>query len=200
MWQCVLPKYSLRMWGWTLNIHLLGLQHLVFPTHVGMNQRHIHRNKRRGSIPYACGDEPYTAVSSSIQSMYSLRMWGWTSILNCVFCPFTVFPTHVGMNPYFSLLSVRNPRIPYACGDEPTKELTENWLSKYSLRMWGWTSNIPPITAIIIVFPTHVGMNLLRIMQCKQLTGIPYACGDEPIIAINQQTNKQYSLRMWGWT
>ena len=51
----------------------------------------------------------------------------------------------------------------------------------------------------ICVFPTHVGMNRGLYGGPYGGSGIPHACGDEPMGGADILDISSYSPRMWGW-
>ena len=48
----------------------------VCPTYVGMNRGSILGRIRQDGMPHVCGDEPATAYTEKLLSMYAPRMWG----------------------------------------------------------------------------------------------------------------------------
>ena len=127
-------------------------------------------------------------------------MWGWTKNWGRNAGNSKVFPTHVGMNLFNENIGQEIIGIPYACGDEPLIYRRWTEIGQYSLRMWGWTSWSASIFPYILVFPTHVGMNLQEKYEMGLKWSIPYACGDEPSTQLQTLGIDAYSLRMWGWT
>ena len=82
-------------------------------------------------------------------------------------CPnygiFLVFPTQVGMIPSRFTNNNSKTRFPHTSGDDPQKWDVLNADVKFSPHKWGWSSRFLISASTFLVFPTQVGMILVKL-------------------------------------
>ena len=132
----------------------------VFPTYVGVILPWTVISRGWWGIPHVCGGDPPMLNQQPIARM--------------------VFPTYVGVILILVVTTPIDPSIPHVCGGDPGVTFILNHATRYSPRMWGWSSEKIRGPSRIIVFPTYVG-----------------------VIPSSDSCNGRwswYSPRMWGWS
>ncbi len=171
-------------------------------------------------VPHARGDGPRYLYCPLNQLKRSPRTWGWTETKPSTTSKSVAFPTHVGMDrsvlrgpgtgqsvphargdgPQAWAIWVAQTRVPHARGDGPLallSRITRRWRSP---RTWGWTVIDDVFRDAVDAFPTHVGMDRLRIALEERLQRVPHARGDGPPAQGSWPGRGWRSPRTWGWT
>ena len=168
---------SPRTWGCFSLTHRHIGRVLVFPTHVGVC---------RSPRPDQCG------------SASSPRTWGCFHARRQHASAFFVFPTHVGVfldeRPYLELID----GLPHARGGVSWGGLQAGRVISSSPRTWGCFPCILPFPALYGVFPTHVGVFLVRKSTDRPDVSLPHARGG---VSKGQKQAKRQSMsspRTWG--
>ena len=151
---------SPRMWG----CFRYGLRAAdtppVFPTHVGVFLPNVRSRERLLSLPHACGGVSLQSRMSSKPFKSSPRMWGCFRTRRGPSCLTCVFPTHVGVFPLFTQVSLNLGSLPHACGGVSICQLVRSVYILSSPRMWGCFRCREVQREPDGVFPTHVGVFL----------------------------------------
>ncbi len=94
----------------------------------------------------------------------------------------------------------RRPCFPHGCGDGPLSPLYSCPFAQFSPRVWGWSGLAQNGLSIVQVFPTGVGMVRSSLRRAWASIRFPHGCGDGPIVAVMEETEYQFSPRVWGWS
>jgi len=70
----------------------------------------------------------------------------------------------------------------------------------FSPHTWGWTADYEWYVDNVLVFPTHVGMDLLARTIRSIVVCFPHTRGDGPEIRPYFDNDKKFSPHTWGWT
>ncbi len=90
--------------------------------------------------------------------------------------------------------------FPHTRGDGPEGGGAGSVIELFSPHTWGWTYDETASEYEIIVFPTHVGMDLSPASEAFPLRSFPHTRGDGPKARIAQGFLFQFSPHTWGWT
>jgi len=161
MWNW-LYQFSPHTWGWTSMVESGQLTSRVFPTHVGMDHIIPQPIQLMQGFPHTRGDGPLLKLGLSLPEVFSPHTWGWTLVLNQSLGMDFVFPTHVGMDLDRSQPGYCRRCFPHTRGDGPKWEKVIDIIVQFSPHTWGWTLEYPRTRCLPLVFPTHVGMDLVR--------------------------------------
>jgi len=71
--------------------------------------------------------------------------------------------------------------FPHTRGDGPLDDIIGGLEPKFSPHTWGWTKRARCESRLLIVFPTHVGMDLHGRMDRRQSQSFPHTRGDGPL-------------------
>ena len=148
---------SPRMWGCFLLYYPVLLFSAVFPTHVGVFLCSAGCCGAAMGLPHACGGVSGFRRHTASGTWSSPRMWGcfWGDIDSLL----------------WSL------GLPHACGGVSESKKFFPLLYVSSPRMWGCFLGTNDVGNLTAVFPTHVGVFLLRIIALVILRSLPHACG-----------------------
>ena len=111
-----------------------------------------------------------------------------------------VFPTPVGMVPFYRFHTRHTVSFPHARGDGPFLQLASGRAPMFSPRPWGWSVPACPWYAVRTVFPTPVGMVRERTTSTVQCRRFPHARGDGPANNLTLYPHMEFSPRPWGWS
>ena len=128
-------------------------------------------------LPHACGGVSVTVTVESIGGRSSPRVWGCFFISSRPVPQEVVFPTRVGvfLTKAGDRLTIR--RLPHACGGVSTVLTSFLDLATSSPRVWGCFSGQNHIMFGLSVFPTRVGVFLLKTGLSLLHKSLPHACG-----------------------
>ena len=153
---------SPRMWGCFQVKAQLERMDRVFPTHVGVFPHDAHEGFCSERLPHACGGVSMRTGNASSLGRSSPRMWGCFLVLKLPPKLEPVFPTHVGVFPIPHRNDERRTRLPHACGGVSYVYQCEIDIKESSPRMWGCFRGEEARLLLRVVFPTHVGVFLLK--------------------------------------
>nr|DAV39691.1 MAG TPA: hypothetical protein [Caudoviricetes sp.] len=125
-------------------------------------------------------------------------MWGCFHIFIMKSAAGIVFPTHVGVFLFSSCSDARSVCLPHACGGVSENALDHRTHAESSPRMWGcfWADYAKKDDSE--VFPTHVGVFLMKTLPRLQSSSLPHACGGVSLPFGLPVTLGKSSPRMWG--
>ena len=133
----VLHMSSPRTWGCFHADEQQVTFGIVFPTHVGVFLDRPIRQHGFDRLPHARGGVSFFTKSLLGNMLSSPRTWGCFSRPSgrryCV----GVFPTHVGVFPPCSVMTIRSPRLPHARGGVSEEGREQAFGYPSSPRTWG---------------------------------------------------------------
>ena len=168
------------MWRWSCNASFRRRTLLVFSTYVEMILLSKLVSVLRLSILHVCGDDPTTDTTTVDSYKYSPRMWRWSLHKNNNSQRWKVFSTYVEMIPPHHELSLNQLGILHVCGDDPVYVNKNALKTRYSPRMWRWSSYLSSRYLLLGVFSTYVEMILKKKPDDEKQFGILHVCGDDP--------------------
>ena len=191
-------RSSPRMWGCFPSGEDEDSLLYVFPTHVGVFLEKEPGESWEAGLPHACGGVSSKSVKRVNAFVSSPRMWGCFRLFLLRLRKLRVFPTHVGVFPFFQIFSGSFCRLPHACGgvSRSFKSFPRYPLS--SPRMWGCFLFHPAAPSLRWVFPTHVGVFHTRARYVGTFISLPHACGGVSPPAKTRIAFFMSSPRMWG--
>ena len=170
----------------------------VFPTHVGVFLAINRGRKVCQCLPHARGGVSRLLLFQRRHGWSSPRTWGCFHARRQHASAFFVFPTHVGVfldeRPYLELID----GLPHARGGVSWGGLQAGRVISSSPRTWGCFPCILPFPALYGVFPTHVGVFLVRKSTDRPDVSLPHARGG---VSKGQKQAKRQSMsspRTWG--
>ena len=98
-----------------------------------------------------------------------------------------VFPTHVGVFPYVEGTDYTLDRLPHARGGVSLPASLKPTPGKSSPRTWGCFYGFTSSGALLLVFPTHVGVFLLLLLYPVWELSLPHARGGVSINMFRMQ-------------
>ena len=214
----VADKSSPRTWGCFPSLPAWPHFRYVFPTHVGVFPESGHRFSLPGSLPHARGGVSVVAGFLGGLGVSSPRTWGCFRPQSCPTADLAVFPTHVGVFLRMDKKYFGKYRLPHARGGVSLIVLSVLPLPGSSPRTWGCFAKAANLGAVVpssprtwgcfqkdshywlvdSVFPTHVGVFLLRLLCLFVLYGLPHARGGVSHRAQRVQGQGGSSPRTWG--
>ena len=156
-----------------------------------------------------------------LSTAFSPHAWGWTYTKKGIMSSHIVFPTRVGVDraneakaPQFSKFSphawgwtaVRQPhqrfslRFPHTRGGGPVTDPITKLLFKFSPHAWGWTMARGCAQTSGSVFPTRVGVDLIRSWTIASTLRFPHTRGGGPGPRLALRASASFSPHAWGWT
>ena len=149
---------SPRTWGCFLFLKNRKKVVDVFPTHVGVFPSVMKLTLKLIGLPHARGGVSGERRTYCINGGSSPRTWGCFRKRTTFVYACEVFPTHVGVFPYYVSSMTTTGRLPHARGGVSGSAAWRYTTHVSSPRTWGcfcgakWRHQLP------YVFPTHVGV------------------------------------------
>ena len=134
-------------------------------------------------LPHARGGVSYIQRAINETTLSSPRPWG------CFFTNQTrsaiavVFPTPVGVFPAWGLQLALRDRLPHARGGVSLAYGSSLLKERSSPRPWGCFQNLVKQNEAYAVFPTPVGVFLVKLTCDRQIQCLPHARGGVSITA-----------------
>mgnify|MGYP006927217292 CR=1 FL=1 len=91
-------------------------------------------------------------------------------------------------------------RFPHTRGDGPKIDPHYGAFMAFSPHPWGWTVAAGRAGVADSVFPTPVGMDLLKREGDDHIRRFPHTRGDGPRAVRSFQLSTRFSPHPWGWT
>ena len=135
----ILPKYSPRMWRWSLSTFLPWPVEGVFSTYVEVILLVALSQHKCSGILHVCGGDPNTRVLYILLIVYSPRMWRWSHAYDQMAADQAVFSTYVEVIPIIIFCTSNVWCILHVCGGDPHTRLSMSSVCQYSPRMWRWS-------------------------------------------------------------
>ena len=173
----LISRSSPRSWGCFSAEGVEALSVVVFPTLVGVFL--VPSSSIRGCfcLPHARGGVSSRCKSGWAWLRSSPRSWGCFLKADAGACNGDVFPTLVGVFPAWRVSSSSICSLPHARGGVSiTLDLLRGW-GVSSPRSWGCFYYHETLLRIIRVFPTLVGVFLVRATRSSAAIRLPYARG-----------------------
>ena len=149
----------------------------VFPTHVGVFLKHVWTKAPDQSLPHARGGVSMGAHGDGGQVWSSPRTWGCFSQKACISISASVFPTHVGVFPECARILTLGRCLPHARGGVSFTPMERSFCVESSPRTWGCFYFGVAQRRRRVVFPTHVGVFLRRLIAVMISGSLPHARG-----------------------
>ncbi len=128
----------------------------------------------------------------------SPRAWGCFYRLLGIKKPSTVFPTGVGVFLHSLHLESIQARLPHGRGGVSTLPAFRVDTGPSSPRAWGCFSPTPSLRRMRRVFPTGVGVFLVRCKWCRSCFCLPHGRGGVSTLALSMWNFAASSPRAWG--
>ncbi len=192
--------FSPHAWGWSVCRAVRSSSKLVFPTRVGMVRFSAPFQKPGRGFPHTRGDGPALENHAFEKARFSPHAWGWSARRLKLQYFTIVFPTRVGMVRIASERSDSLGGFPHTRGDGPCRPENLGSRRKFSPHAWGWSVTISPEKAILIVFPTRVGMVREELAFFTGGRCFPHTRGDGPEVDYHATTRPRFSPHAWGWS
>ena len=136
----VVLKFSPRMWRWSRDWWCQRSNLWVFSTYVEVILFISPFSSCSISFLHVCGGDPKYYLPDEFVLLFSPRMWRWSYSASLPITPFKVFSTYVEV----ILIALTNQRFflcfLHVCGGDPYCHLPYNRPSRFSPRMWRWSS------------------------------------------------------------
>ena len=191
-------RSSPRSWGCFRTAGHVKKAVCVFPTLVGVFLQQRGCPFRAPGLPHARGGVSVAGRPKVTGNRSSPRSWG------CFFSPspravsMRVFPTLVGVFPVAGRIGHVRHGLPHARGGVSALALSPYSSISSSPRSWGCFL-FPPIRQLGHgVFPTLVGVFLLRDLDAPSPFGLPHARGGVSAKAVTAARHLASSPRSWG--
>ena len=168
------------MWRWSSKWVKKSGKFIVFSTYVEVIPKNSIVYKNNKGILHVCGGDPINLQCINTRLMYSPRMWRWSYVAFTFLHVLIVFSTYVEVIPLIASKTSSTVSILHVCGGDPGATVIVRKQSKYSPRMWRWSS-------------AH---NAIQIGNM----GILHVCGGDPNLLHNSNALFEYSPRMWRWS
>ena len=170
----------------------------VFPTLVGVFLLPEAQDRRPGSLPHARGgvswrDLPWPELRSS-----SPRSWGCFYAERGWKAWQEVFPTLVGVFLFVKPAFAFDASLPHARGGVSFAGELMSKRTRSSPRSWGCFQLKPTTPATFAVFPTLVGVFLVRFLAKPLRNGLPHARGGVSTVPRHSRRRGSSSPRSWG--
>ena len=155
------PKYSPRMWRWSLKRARRQQMEKVFSTYVEVILYFFLCCFLAAGILHVCGGDPIISSVFRIYFLYSPRMWRWSLKFALLWRLDDVFSTYVEVIPSNQCWRKNWLRILHVCGGDPITWWTQKISVGYSPRMWRWSQWFNWQRRQERVFSTYVEVILL---------------------------------------
>ena len=189
---------SPRPWGCFPKMSPQLRAHLVFPTPVGVFPMNGSSRPRKVSLPHArggvsVGGSPFDRATAS-----SPRPWGCFLPQVRDYQMKVVFPTPVGVFPITASTLPPRASLPHARGGVSLIDLCNHTSAASSPRPWGCFFYLSSDQSVIVVFPTPVGVFLIKKDPTVGDNGLPHARGGVSFSGLAIFITWKSSPRPWG--
>ncbi len=175
-------EFSPQAWGCSGGEHDTRGPEPVFPTSVGMFLRAGQDDVDVVRFPHKRGDVPLSRPVGCPLAPFSPQAWGCSVAGGWSSSPPMVFPTSVGMFRWSQQHSRRRECFPHKRGDVPFPRLDRDCGGAFSPQAWGCSGRGRGARQAPHVFPTSVGMFLVKSVKIRYARGFPHKRGDVPNI------------------
>ena len=171
---------------------------MVFPTHVGVFLQCKVLPAPSIRLPHARGGVSAPKRTKKQHFLSSPRTWGCFHESLPGLRSGEVFPTHVGVFPFFGK-SPKNPKsLPHARGGVSAMRRSFSAAVRSSPRTWGCFRKALTARASTLVFPTHVGVFPGYARGHFGASGLPHARGGVSMRPSCRGRSPWSSPRTWG--
>ena len=133
------PQYSPRMWRWSSPMCSSSASCFVFSTYVEVILIITIKNFLSFCILHVCGGDPWKMATTSLERLYSPRMWRWSLKKRDREGKKFVFSTYVEVILIAGIYKTASHSILHVCGGDPNKLVDVEQRIMYSPRMWRWS-------------------------------------------------------------
>ncbi len=153
------------------------MREVVFPTHVGVFLKGYLRRINARRLPHARGGVSVEYQRGDLMRQSSPRTWGCFYGLNDFKAGVIVFPTHVGVFLAKGVYINIGKSLPHARGGVSFTPMERSFCVESSPRTWGCFYFGVAQRRRRVVFPTHVGVFLRRLIAVMISGSLPHARG-----------------------
>ena len=171
---------------------------VVFPTCVGVFLSEVLTGGSTKSLPHVRGGVSVTLCLLRPKTSSSPRAWGCFRYSPQEVCHAIVFPTCVGVFPVLHACQREAPRLPHVRGGVSALPEDDCHHPRSSPRAWGCFATAGHRRRAPRVFPTCVGVFLLRRMGDMLATSLPHVRGGVSSIWLEHRRLGRSSPRAWG--
>ena len=189
---------SPRPWGCFPRPRRCRRPRLVFPTPVGVFPRLRLRDVDKPGLPHARGGVSTRSFIQIIKPVSSPRPWGCFLIARCLGLQLFVFPTPVGVFPAESAAIDPAASLPHARGGVSPIDIVAFFYIPSSPRPWGCFFILMKMRALVLVFPTPVGVFPKGFHRANPLLRLPHARGGVSKELASSCLRCLSSPRPWG--
>ncbi len=154
---------------------------MLFPTHVGVSLDVATRMDYTAPLPHTRGGVPKRTSVEMPHQNSSPHTWGCPYRQYVSLCRNWLFPTHVGVSLCEHGVMIPSTPLPHTRGGVPYLKGVQLYPHCSSPHTWGcpWAINIPNWQYLL--FPTHVGVSLLRLTRPPMRLPLPHTRGGVPL-------------------
>ena len=191
-------KSSPRSWGCFCLHAVFDLVEGVFPTLVGVFPTHFLPGACSTGLPHARGGVSTWRDADRLQVWSSPRSWGCFLRRAKKVLESCVFPTLVGVFLFRKVRKKELTGLPHARGgvSQTLQVVLEG--QKSSPRSWGCFYVSSTDITLTPVFPTLVGVFLVKAVSPSQILGLPHARGGVSWMFLSCTMAARSSPRSWG--
>ena len=157
-------------------------------------------NSRNWGFLHVCGGDPETSIFIYDDSQFSPRMWRWSSLLKTAGHYHQVFSTYVEVILFGFVRLFHTICFLHVCGGDPLPSNLMSFISKFSPRMWRWSTDAVLAAMQVIVFSTYVEVILRLRCIFNSLVCFLHVCGGDPTTRYKLLIWYLFSPRMWRWS
>ena len=168
---------SPRTWGCFCSVRHASMDDTVFPTHVGVFLVGRALSELGIRLPHARGGVSQYRHTLTPEMLSSPRTWGCFSMRKAGRRSALVFPTHVGVFPACWWWKPDSTSLPHARGGVSFAKYIALGEKASSPRTWGCFFLDVFRLFVFAVFPTHVGVFLIRASLLLHGARLPHARG-----------------------
>ena len=191
-------RSSPRTWGCFLTAPNPARAVTVFPTHVGVFPTSASMTLRNSSLPHARGGVSALEDELGRGKRSSPRTWGCFHSIYKLVKAVKVFPTHVGVFHNGITFTRASQGLTHARGGVSMVFDSSDRIDLSSPRTWGCFYSLDDTGGASPVFPTHVGVFLIKVSVFGKRTSLPHARGGVSAILLIPCCRIVSSPRTWG--
>ena len=152
------------------------------------------------SFLHVCGGDPTWSQFVLVSVWFSPRMWRWSSHQMIWLRAVQVFSTYVEVILNFLEKRLKRLGFLHVCGGDPEYLNANKRESKFSPRMWRWSSSLTKTKSGQGVFSTYVEVILTMNIHSIMFLRFLHVCGGDPQFGFILNWLKMFSPRMWRWS
>ena len=170
----------------------------ITPTHVGKRFRRIPTATKSKDHPHPCGEKSRKPAGSPIDLGSPPPMWGKVGLLQALFFPDRITPTHVGKSIQQAGRPNEDEDHPHPCGEKIVQNADHAIGQGSPPPMWGKEPNETEELKKEGITPTHVGKRFFKRNGKPLRRDHPHPCGEKLPSAVPLQFCLGSPPPMWG--